>query len=270
MSSSIRLIRRAFSDSATPASKRPFPRMHFDLKAFRKGISEKKHSLIEAEKKEISRAYAKPAPEGWDMLKFLSETRIADLGNDGPIKNEDDRNKFYQDLAGLFADWADLVSSSRKDLFRVSHMLNSRQLKKLAHCIDLFNHDLFPNEVATESTSVFSTPIPVSPWTPEDDATLIKLATGKYDHTFGDVWIYIASEMARSVDDVEQRFYEIYMKPENKKRIAEIALTKSFRPLLMNRQFRLIPPQCYIVPSAENFPADKTEFKVPKAFEKYM
>ncbi len=257
---------RRFSESATVSSKRPFPRMYFDLKAFRKGISEKKQSLIEAEKKEISRAYAKPPPEGWDTKMFLAATKIADLSNEGIMKNDDERDKFYSELSALFEEWSDLVSSTRKDLFRVSHMMNSKQMNKLAHCIDLFNHDLFPY-VRTP----FSNPIATKPWNSSDDETLIRLATEKYDHTFGDVWIYVASEMERDVDEVEQRFYEIYTKPHNKKRTAEVALTKSYRPLLMNRQFRLLPPQCYIIPSEENFPTPPdSEFTVPKAFARYL
>lgn len=259
---------RRFCESVS-ASKRPFPRMYFDLKAFRKGISEKKHSLIEAEKKQIARAYAKAPPAEWGVMEFLKATNISDLSTDGGIKSEDERNNFYSELSTLFEDWSDLVSCSKKDLFRVSHFLNSKQLNKLAHCIDLFNHDLFPYIKTTPSQ--FSNPIEPKPWTSECDATLVRLATEKYDYTFGDVWIYIASEMERDPDDVEQRFHELHTKPFNKARATEITLTKSYRPLLMNRQFRLMPPQCYIIPSEENFPdvAD-SKFKVPEAFRKYQ
>jgi hypothetical protein len=57
-----------------------YPRVYFDLKAFRKGIAEKKQSLIEAEKRKIDRAYAKEPPQGWDIEKFLQQIKLADPG----------------------------------------------------------------------------------------------------------------------------------------------------------------------------------------------
>jgi hypothetical protein len=234
-----------------------FPKVYFDLKAFRKGISEKKRSLIEAEKRAIDRAYAKPAPEGWTVSTFLEKAKITSS---------------VDQLAACFLDWNDFISSSRKDLMRVSYVLTADEVKKLAHAIELFNHGLFG--VETRGNPAFSgrnLTNENAPWTPEDDALLVHLAVEKYDYTFGDVWLYVSWEMQRSMDEVADRFSEIFLKPKNKSRGAcEVLLTKSFRPLLMNRQFRLVPPQCYVVPSEGHLGgAQVTPFILPSGFAKY-
>lgn len=250
-----------------------FRKRYFDLKAFRKGISEKKQSLIEAEKREIDRVYAKPPPAGWTISTFIEKSRIGLLGDDDKKgQSEEDINKFSQELAACFQDWNDFISSSRKDLLRVSHMLSSEQTKKLAQYIELFNHGLFP---AVKVEEVFAGELPPQaekPWTDEEDLLLVKLAVKKYDYKFGDVWLYVSWELGRSPDEVQQRFNEVYLKKMLMNREgSEIVLSKSFRPLLMNRQFRLIPPQCYIVPSAELVQGDTELIKaaIPPAFDKF-
>ena len=250
---------RALLDS--PLSK-PFPKVYFDLKAFRKGISEKKQSLIHAERREIDRVYAKPAPSGWGIERFLKET-----GLESPSL---DKDKFYSELASCFDDWNDFISSSKKDLYRVSNLLNASQVKKLHHYIDLFNHGLFPR-VSDEDSVLNGQPLGKqgSGWSVTDDEKLLDLATNKYDFTFGDPWLYIGWEMERSSDEVHERFLQIYTKAENRNRTSEIVISKSFKPLLMNRQFRIIPPQCYMVPSSENFPSSDKNFELPSAFVGY-
>ena len=154
----------------------------------------------------------------------------------------------------------------------VSHLLTAEEVKKLAHAIELFNHGLYGAE--TRGNPAFSgrkLTNENAPWTPEDDALLVHLAVEKYDYTFGDVWLYVSWEMQRSMDEVADRFSEIFLKPKNKSRGAcEVLLTKSFRPLLMNRQFRLVPPQCYVVPSEGHLGgAQVTPFILPSGFAKY-
>ena len=259
----VRFPRFLLESSEKPS--KPFPRVYFDLKAFRKAIAEKKRSLVEAEKREIDRVYAKPPPAGWDVVRFLRETNLDPSDNDV--------EKFYTDLASCFDDWNDFISSSRKDLFRVSNMLNSSQLKKLAHFIELYNHGLFPPSEVEVNESLLGKKLENEgqPWTESDDERLVDLATNKYDYKFGDPWIYIGWDMQRSADEVESRFSEIFLKPENRGKNSEIVISKSFKPLLMNRQFRVIPPQCYIVPSEENFPSrnDVKESDIPPAFNMY-
>lgn len=245
---------------------KPFPRVYFDLKAFRKGIAEKKSSLLEAEKREIDRAFAKEAPAGWSISDFLRKSQIGKLGD---LKG-DDLDRFYSEVAACFENWNDFISSSRKDLFRVSNLLNPKQVKSLAHHLELFNHGLFPKP--EPSSSVFQgKPLANADkeWTSADDEQLLELATQKYDHTFGNPWLFISWDMQRSVDAVRARFVEIFLKPKNASRNSEICLSKSFRPLLMNRQFRLIPPQCVIVPSEANFPSGSAKFELPEKFLPY-
>jgi hypothetical protein len=248
------------------AKPRSFPKQYFDLKAFRRGITEKKQSLLAAEKREIDRVFAKPAPEGWSVQTLLEK---ANLVSDN---TSEDSKQFLSQVAACFDSWNDLVSSSRKDLFRVSHLLSADQIKKLATAIELFNHGLLGLSKPEVQAAFAGKPLrnENAPWTAEDDGKLIELAVEKYDFTFGDVWLYVSWEMQRSMDQVRDRFVEIYLKPHHaKKNDCEILLSKSYRPLLMNRQFRLVPPQCYIVPSDNNFPSVPAQFELPEPFRKY-
>jgi hypothetical protein len=257
-----------FCESTGRAAK-SFPKVFFDLKAFRKGIAEKKKSLIEAEKREIARIYAKPAPEGWSIASFLEKAKIAQISG---LTSADEIANFHQEVASCFDDWNDFISSDKKDLMRVSNLLSGAQVKKLAHCIELFNHGLFDLDTTKQMPVELMGKRPArqdEPWTSQEDKTLIDLAVRKYDYTFGDVWVYVSSEMMRTPDEVQTRFVEIYIKHRNKAKSTEVVLSKSFRPLLMNRQFRVIPPQCYIVPSDYNFPSSLQTFNLPEAFQKY-
>jgi hypothetical protein len=240
---------RAALRCAEPQTRVNNRKRYFDLKAFRKGISEKKQSLAEAEKREIDRMYAKPPPEGWTVSSFIKKSGIA--------KDE----SFCDQVAGCFDDWNDFISSSRKDMFRVSHVLTKEQAKKLSHSIELFNHGLFPQvvEEAVENSDE-------KPWSDEDDALLLDLGLEKYDYKFGDPWLYVSWEMGRTPDQVQDRFTEIYLRKAGDHQDQEVVLSKSFRPLLMNRQFRLLPPQCYIIPTGTSSSVSSV---IPTAFEKY-
>ena len=258
-----------FCESAGRRAAKSFPKVFFDLKAFRKGITEKKKSLIEAEKREIARVYAKPAPQGWAITSFLEKAKLAHISG---LNSADETANFHQEVASCFDDWHDFISSTKKDLMRVSHLLSGAQVKRLAHCIELFNHGLFELDTSKPMPAEFMgkrLSRQDEPWTSQEDETLIDLAVRKYDYTFGDVWLYVSGEMMRTPDEVQTRFVGIYIKPRNKAQSTEVALSKSFRPLLMNRQFRVIPPQCYIVPSKFNFPSSFQPFNLPEAFEKY-
>merc|ERR1712039_90389 len=100
------------------------------------------------------------------------------------------------------------------------------------------------------------------PWTPEEDARLKSLAV-EYDVNFGDPWIYLSWELQRREDDVRDRYVELVVKPRERATRHELAITKASRPLHMHRKFRMIPPDLYIIPSEENFPLARNEFKLP-------
>lgn len=265
------MLRIGLSRILLEKQSKPFPRIYFDLKAFRKGITEKKQSLIQAERREIDRVYAKPPPAGWNIVRFLHETGLEPSEDSKSIT--DDKDKFYTELASCFDDWSDFISSSRKDLFRVSNILTASQVKKLAHFIELYNHGLFPKDELETNEALRGKKLSFEgkEWTTLQDEQLVDLAINKYDYTFGDPWIYIGWEMQRSGDEVESRFAEIYLKNTNRKRNCEIVISKSFKPLLMNRQFRIIPPQCYVVPSEDNFPCSGggQRLDIPRAFNQY-
>jgi hypothetical protein len=239
-----------------------FPKVYFDLKAFRRGRKEKKESIIQAEERVINRVYALEPPEGWTIGTFLEKANILEGEANESVRNQ---------LEACFDDWSDFISASRKDLFRVSHIISSEQVNRLATSIELFNRGLFglaPDDVR----KVFAGD-PVAnagkAWAAEDDDKLLFLAVDKYDYTFGDVWLYVSSEMQRPIDEVRDRFIEIYLKHQERKE-SEIVLTKSFRPLLMNRQFRLLPPQCFLIPSASRVQCESvSEPRIPEAFRNY-
>ena len=63
-----RASRPKFTGEVSVDPKVLYPRLYFDFKAFRKTIADKKHSLIEAEEREVRRAYAKPPPSSeWNI-----------------------------------------------------------------------------------------------------------------------------------------------------------------------------------------------------------
>merc|ERR1712226_221473 len=118
-----------------------------------------------------------------------------------------------------------------------------------------FNHGLFPASAQSEAAQAFQgTKLQNEGkhWTEEDDLKLLDLAE-QYDVTFGDPWIYISWEMQRCEDDVRDRFVQLEAIPRERMEKVELAITKSSRPLLLNRKVRMIPPDLYIVPSKENF-----------------
>merc|ERR1712086_220134 len=105
-------------------------------------------------------------------------------------------------------------------------------------------------------------------WTEKEEERLLELCD-IYDVSFGDPWIYISAEMQRRERDVRDRYIELVEKPRERATTCELTISKSSRPLLLNRKFRMIPTDLYIVPSKENFNLAEHKFKLPAAFEKY-
>ncbi|CAK9040248.1 unnamed protein product [Durusdinium trenchii] len=251
--------RRFFSDEEVPGHIGQHPRF-FDFKAFRKALKDKKESLSEAELREVRREYALPPPEGWTILDFLERIQFGDGA---------------EDVANLFEHWRDFISMSSRDIMQIPD-ITLYQRRKLDKFITLFNHGLWPRVSDDEFKSRFAgKPLENEgkPWTKEHDEWLLNLIKpgeeGGYDVKFGDPWIYISWEMQRREDDVQQRYVELVVKPEERQTQHEFAITKAARPLNMHRRFRMIPPDLYIVPSEENFPLVKRNFKLPAAFQRY-
>lgn len=232
-----------------------YPPRFFDFKAFRKALKEKKENLSEAELREIRREYAPPPPEGWTVLEFLERMKFGDGA---------------EDVANLFESWEDFISMTPKDISRIMD-ITLPQRRLLSRYITLFNHGLWPRVSPDEFFQRFGGSRLAregEPWTPEDDEKLVELAEF-YDVNFGDPWIYISWEMQRRPEDVRDRYMEVVVKPRERATRCEIAITKSSRPLHMNRKFRMIPTDLYIVPSAENFTLVPKRFELPAAFQKY-
>jgi len=232
-----------------------YPPRYFDFKAFRKALREKKENLSEAELREIRREYAPPPPEGWTVLHFLERMKFGDGA---------------EDVANLFETWEDFISMTTKDISRIMD-ITLAQRRKLSRYITLFNHGLWPRVSPDEFLERFGgnrLAREGEPWTAEDDEKLSELAE-LYDVSFGDPWIYLSWEMQRREDDVRDRYMELVVKPREQATRCELAITKSSRPLHMNRKFRMIPTDLYIVPSEENFTVAPKRFELPAAFHKY-
>merc|ERR1719247_455925 len=246
---------RHFCDDAVPKWHARYPSRYFDFKAFRKALADKKRSLTEAELREVRREYAPPPPDGWTVLEFLEAMKFGDGA---------------EDVAALFDSWADFISMTQKDLMRIQD-ITPRQRRNLNRYITLFNHGLWPKISPDEYFERFKgKPLQREgePWTEEEDKNLLELCE-IYDASFGDPWLYISWEMQRRENDVHDRFIELVEKPKERAHLCEIAITKSSRPLLLNRKFRMIPADLYVVPSEENFTLAENSFLLPAAFAKY-
>ena len=225
--------------SARVCSMSKFPKVYFDLKAFRNQLGKKKSWLESAEKRSIDKLFAREPPNGWTVATFLQKTKL--FSSSPPAE-----------LSSL--SWKEFISSS--EFFRFGG-LDRNLSKKLIHYIELFNHGLWP-----EAATVEPAKIPAE-WTPIEIEKLKSLAQS-YDPHFGNPWMYISHALGRTEDDVLSKYFSLQENRETKP--FEICISKSFRPLLMNRQFRLIPPQLVVVPH-DIVPADPPNLGV---FAKYL
>jgi len=249
------ILRRNFCDGEVPKHHARYPQRFFDFKAFRQALLEKKQALTGAELREVRREYALPPPEGWTVQRFLEEMDFGDGA---------------EDLANLFERWEDFISMTAQDITRIED-ISVGQRRKLDRYITLFNHGLWPKKSAEDFHQLFGGERlrrEGKPWTEDEDEQL-KVLAAEYDANFGDPWIYISWEMQRLEDDVRDRYVELVVKPRERATKHELAITKASRPLHMNRKFRMIPPDLYIVPTEENFPLARRKFELPAAFEKY-
>lgn len=246
---------RHFGEGDVPKKQIAQPKQYFDFAAFRKSLRDKKEMLHEAEIREVRREYAKPPPEGWTVLTFLE---AMDFGEGA------------EEVANLFETWNDFISMAPRDVSRLIHV-SVAQRRKLDRHITLYNHGLWPKPPQQEFALRFAgKPLKREgkPWTEQEDRELLRLAE-LYDVNFGDPWLYLSWEMQRHEDVVRDRYMELVVKPREKADRCEIAITKSSRPLYMNRKFRMIPPDLYLVPSESNFKLVPSSFKVPAAFRKF-
>jgi hypothetical protein len=119
--------------------------------------------------------------------------------------------------------------------------------------ITLGKNEEIRNLILAAKNKLTKKPTPGKAWTATDDQALLELCD-YYDVNFGDPWMYISHALERNSEECRLRWLNIYQKPKQRELTCEIALTKSTRPLLMNRQFRMLPPQMYVIPSEKNFP----------------
>ncbi|GFE55127.1 homeodomain-like containing protein [Babesia ovis] len=210
------------------------------MKTFRKFLQQQKTLDIEKEKRSIAQAHAKPPPDGWGILEFLKAAGVED-GADM--------------IAESFGSWNEFISSTIEDLYTNNSMTNKQRRIVFKH-ITLYNHGMWPTTEDADYIKAFQAkPLENEgkPWDAADDAELKRLAE-YYDVEFGDPWLYISWEMQRTIEDVQERYTQLVTIPKYRNDTCEIAVTKAYKPLLMNRKFKLDPPFLYIIPSKENFP----------------
>ncbi|VWU48962.1 conserved protein, unknown function [Hepatocystis sp. ex Piliocolobus tephrosceles] len=230
-------IRRNSDDTGPLLKKR---RKYFDLKLFRQHLRRQKTEEIEKEKRELLKSCAKEPPANWDIKTFLEKIEIGE--------NIDEIEK-------SFKSWKDFITTTPKELYSIECLTNE-QRRKIWKYINKYNYGLYPEDSYDDFVRNFQAPPLLNenkPWTNEDENQLIYYLN-YYDVDFGDPWLYISWKMQRTFDDVQQKYIDIYLKNKNKQRKCEICLTKSTRPLLMNRKFKLDPPFIFFIPSSINFP----------------
>eukprot|EP00921_Rhytidocystis_pertsovi_P016573 GHVQ01026125.1.p1 GENE.GHVQ01026125.1~~GHVQ01026125.1.p1 ORF type:complete len:435 (+),score=24.31 GHVQ01026125.1:245-1549(+) len=213
---------------------------YFDLKRFRNYLKKHKQHEEREEARQLALAYAQPAPEGWDVNRFLKACGVKEN---------------LEEASAEFKSWEDLVSTNREKLSTMES-LTGKQRRLIKRRIMLFKHGLWPTSVHRNLMREFQA-APLGNegkvWTAEDDQKLLHLAE-YYDISFGDPWIYISWEMQREFIDVYNRYVDIALKPEYRASQCDLVITKASRPLLMNRSFKLLPSFLYIVPSETNYP----------------
>ncbi|CAD7961909.1 unnamed protein product [Amoebophrya sp. A25] len=280
-----------------------YPETYFNVKRFHERLREKKDNLSRAEVRAVRREYARPPPPGWNVRRFLREIRLfeeeesleevaslfdklggcgkqeAASGEDAGAEAEEGKadkgteancpkldHAGERDLIG----WSEFVSMDLKEATRLT-MITAEQRRKLIRYINEFNHGLFPR--VKSMVDAFAGKQYAShnqPWTAEEDAKL-RESCDKWDADFGDAFIYISDDMQRPPEECRQRWLEIETIPgQRSSQGCELALSDSLRPLLMSRQFRMLPPTLLLVPSEKNFPLKKcAPFRLPKNLQKF-
>merc|ERR1712194_60693 len=106
------------------------------------------------------------------------------------------------------------------------------------------------------------------PWSVDEDERLVEL--GKHWGVgFGDAWLYMSHDLDRPPAEVRDRWVEVVLKPQQRQGKCELVLSKCTQPLLMNRHFRILPPTVFVVPSEDNYPTKKVDFRVPPGLTMY-
>lgn len=241
------------SDATKMAAVRQY-RPYFDESAFNSMIEDKKRSLENAERRIIERARIKAAPSGWTVLRFLQEMKF---------EGEPD------EVAKFFTSFQDFLGCNAEDLMRVPS-LKWRQCRQIYSYIQMFNLGLFPKKPDSMRGSVVTPGVVSRPWTEADDKQLLEAAE-EFDDSYGDIVVYIAAALRRSEDEVCERLVEIKHAPRGRARTCELLLSKVMTPLMMNRDFMLVPPTLIVVPSEKNFPVhEPVADLVPSGFAKYV
>lgn len=243
------------NDRNRPEPNARYPKWYFDFKSFRQGMKVKKQLLDRAEQKEVEKAFAPPPPEGWTVQKFLEQMGIGDSA---------------EDIAACFESWEDFVSVDYVDLKCIAAVTITQRPQILRH-IKLFKHGLWPEPSLDEYQKRFAgKPIENAnkPFTAEDDKQLLELAEF-WDASFGNPWLYVSYDMKRTEEEVRTRYYELVTAKRHKTVNSELALTRSYRPLYLNRRFRVMPPHCCVVPTTQHFKTPEVNFQLSPAFLKF-
>jgi len=225
-----------------------YPKQFINMKAVKGQICEKAEALRNAEVAAVRKALAPSAPENLTVIDFLKLAKF-----------ESER---AAEIAPYFTDFQDLISASERELSRI-HTLAVNEQRKILKYIVKFKAGLFP----PSEPPAFAEPQEPKQWTTEEDKALLA-ACERFGADFGDPWIYVSHALGRNSESVRERFLEISEIPKNKTRTCELALTVSARSLLFNRDFKILPPKLFLVPTEGSFPLHPLA-DVPSTFQKY-
>lgn len=232
---------------------KPKARKFFDAKTFREFLKRFKEHENREENRKIAQQYARPPPEGWDAAEFARRVGLEAQA---------------EAIAAHFQSWGEFVCAAPEDLMAIES-LNNEQRRLLLRHLRLFSHGLWPENSYSDFMQRFQAePLKREgqPWMEEEDARLLELAQ-QYDANFGDPWLYISWEMQRDFEDVHRRYLDLIVKPKNKGRRCEFALSKCMRPLYFSRYFKILPSTLLIVPTATHFNTKPvSQFILPAPF----
>ena len=220
-----------------------FPRKFLDVKALRGQLGKKREILGNAEISETRKSLVLEHVDKGKSLSVVEALRFCGLSEER-----------VTEISPYFTSFADLLSADEKQWERI-HGVKLGEARKVIEKLRKFSYG-----VKTKRTEGG---VRTAVWSSEDDKKLISLCL-EFDVTFGDPWLFIGPEINKSPDECMRRFFEI---SEKRNCENELALTRCMEPLLMNRDFKLMPPRLIFIPTSENHP--KTSFTLPLAFRKF-
>eukprot|EP01067_Filipodium_phascolosomae_P005124 Filipodium_phascolosomae@DN3158_c0_g1_i1.p1 len=238
-----------------------YPAIYFNFKSFRKLLSSTKANVIRRHKMKIARNYCKPEPPG-GIVGFLKSIPNMTIEEEG-----------MQEVNARFhGDWKSFATAPEHVMQKVSALPSTSLQNKVLRHLKMFHQGLWPPPSSDNLLKVFAgEPLENEgkQWTNQDCDQLLQLCE-KYDVNFGDVWIYIAWEMKRGFEEVEEKYKELIMKNKQQPGHSwELSLDRCSRPLRMNHRFNIDPHTVYVVPTFTKNNVGGSSFRLAKGLREW-